>query len=213
MFFVINIYSKNWNHNIFFSPNYLFYIDLCSSDIKCDIRCLSWADKISYMCSSEIRCVFVNCDIFPLILLSDIVSINKLTVILKNIGKCDVKHIMTLPIKRITSVLKVLTYIITNIKAHPVGLSVIIVIMSVSNLCYFIHITCSYEIRCDITCLTWADEISRMCLYEIRCDIVHVFIWDQMWYCTCVHLRSDVILHLFIWELIMWYHVLIRDKM
>jgi len=165
----------------------LFYIDLCSSDIKCDIRCLSWADKISYMCSSEIRCVFGNCDIFPLILLSDIVSINKLTVILKNIGKCDVKHIMTLPIKRITSVLKVLTYIITNIKAHPIRLSVIIVIMSVSTFKLLLFYTYHMFI--------W-DQMWYHMFKLSRWDITHVFIWNQMWYCTCVYMRSDVILYM-----------------
>ena len=38
---------------------------------------------------------------------------------------------MMLPIKTITSVLKVLTYIITNFTAHPKGLAVILVVMSV----------------------------------------------------------------------------------
>ena len=33
--------------------------------------------------------------IFPLISLRDIVNINKLTLILKNIGQCDVKHDIT----------------------------------------------------------------------------------------------------------------------
>jgi hypothetical protein len=49
--------------------------------------------------------------------MSDILSINEfeLTLILKIIGQYDVNHIITLPIKRITSVLKVLTYIIVAI--------------------------------------------------------------------------------------------------
>jgi len=51
---------------------------------------------------------------------SDFVGINELTLILKIIGQCDVKHIMTLPIKTITSVLKVSTYIIT---VRPIGLA------------------------------------------------------------------------------------------
>jgi hypothetical protein len=56
-------------------------------------------------------------------------STNCLT--LKIIGQCDVKHIVTSPIKTITSVLNVSTYIINNIAA--VGLAAILVIISVST--------------------------------------------------------------------------------
>jgi hypothetical protein len=52
---------------------------------------------------------------------SDSVSCNtsdnvlqELTVILKNIGQFDVKYILTSPIKTITAVLKISTYIITS---------------------------------------------------------------------------------------------------
>jgi hypothetical protein len=57
--------------------------------------------------------------------MSDIFSIKELTDIymLNIIGQCDVKHIMTSPIKSETSELKVLTYSITSI----------LVIMSVST--------------------------------------------------------------------------------
>ena len=55
-------------------------------------------------------------------------SINVLTLILEIIGQCDVKPIMTLPIKT-TSVLKNSTNIITR----PIRLTVIQVIMSVST--------------------------------------------------------------------------------
>jgi len=51
----------------------------------------------------------------------------------KFIGQSDVKHIMTSQIKTITSVLKALTYIITNIPARPIGLAEILAIMSVST--------------------------------------------------------------------------------
>ena len=51
--------------------------------------------------------------LFPLILLWDIFSINGETLIPKIMGQCEVKHIMMLPIKTITSVLKVLTYILS----------------------------------------------------------------------------------------------------
>ena len=40
-----------------------------------------------------------NFKIFPLIASSEIVSINELALILKMIGHCEVKHIITLPIK------------------------------------------------------------------------------------------------------------------
>ena len=48
-----------------------------------------------------------NLDIFSLISPSDIVGIKEMTRILKIIGQCDVKHIMTVPIKAITLVLNV----------------------------------------------------------------------------------------------------------
>jgi hypothetical protein len=78
-----------------------------------------------------------NFYIFPLISLSDNVSMmnwpwysDELTMILKFIGHCAIKHIMMIPIKTITSVLKVSIYIII---AHPIRLSVKLVIMSVST--------------------------------------------------------------------------------
>ena len=57
--------------------------------------------------------------ILPLILRRDIFNVNGLTLILKIIGQCDVKHIMTLVIKTIASVLKVRSYIIISITASP----------------------------------------------------------------------------------------------
>ena len=53
--------------------------------------------------------------IFPLISLRDICTINRLNLILKMINRCDVKHMM-LQIKTITSIVKVLSYIITSIQ-------------------------------------------------------------------------------------------------
>ena len=49
------------------------------------------------------------------------------------IGQSDVKHVMTPPIKAITSVLKASTDIITNIPARAIRLAEILVIMSVST--------------------------------------------------------------------------------
>jgi len=51
-----------------------------------------------------------NFEIFPLISGSILVSIHDITVILKIIGQCDVKRIMTLPIKTITAVLNAKQY-------------------------------------------------------------------------------------------------------
>ena len=39
-------------------------------------------------------------DIFPLISVSDIIAMNELTLILEIIAQCDVKHVMTLPLKK-----------------------------------------------------------------------------------------------------------------
>jgi hypothetical protein len=64
-------------------------------------------------------------DIFTLISLSNFVNINKLILILKISGWCDVTD------KSTTSVLKVLTYITTSITT--IGLAVILLIMSVST--------------------------------------------------------------------------------
>ena len=63
----------------------------------------------------------------PLISQRNIFCINKLTVILKILCHCDLKHIMMLQIKTITSVWNVWANIITS----PIRLSVIQMIMSV----------------------------------------------------------------------------------
>lgn len=67
-------------------------------------------------------------DIVYLISGDDIVSIKKLTLILKIIGHCDIKQNMTKKKRH-----EILIYIITSIAAHPVSLAVILVIMSVST--------------------------------------------------------------------------------
>jgi hypothetical protein len=84
-------------------------------------------------------------DIFHLMCAADKVWITELTLnhknitsvsnahvqelILKIIGQCDIKHILTLLIKTIMSVLKISTYIITSV----VRLAAILAIMSVST--------------------------------------------------------------------------------
>jgi hypothetical protein len=52
-----------------------------------------------------------------------------MTLILKIIGQCDVKHILTSQIKTIMPILKISTYIITSITGRPVRLSSILAIM------------------------------------------------------------------------------------
>ena len=85
-----------------------------------------------------------NLDIFHLILPSDILNINKLTVILKMISQSDIKCIMTLSMNTIASVLKVSTYIITSITARPIRLAVILAVMSVSAIIIVVIYTCMY---------------------------------------------------------------------
>jgi hypothetical protein len=63
----------------------------------------------------------------------DIVSINELTLKLKIVGQHDIKSIKTSQMKKTTTVLKVLIYIITSIIAHPTRLTDILTIMSVST--------------------------------------------------------------------------------
>ena len=81
-------------------------------------------------------CNFWQCGIFcfsfdPIV--CDNLNINRLALILKIISQCGANHLLMLQIKTITSVLKVLTYIITSITACPISLTVILVIMSVST--------------------------------------------------------------------------------
>ena len=98
-----------------------------------------------------LKYVISKLDIFPLICATDKVWVTELTWFHKNIrsvrnsngqelnlilkinSQCDVKHISTSLIKTITPVLKILTYIITSIAAHPVGFAEIVVLMSVST--------------------------------------------------------------------------------
>jgi hypothetical protein len=56
-----------------------------------------------------VKCFISNMYIFTLISLNDIVITSELTLTLKIIVQCDIKHIMMLPIKTIMSVLKVST--------------------------------------------------------------------------------------------------------
>jgi hypothetical protein len=51
----------------------------------------------------------------------------------KFMGQSDVRHIKTSQIKTIMSVLKTVMHIITNIPARPLGIAVILAIMSVST--------------------------------------------------------------------------------
>ena len=94
-----------------------------------------------YILSFLIQNIISNVFIFSLISQSDIVSINKFTLILINY-RCDIKHAMMSSIKIVTSVMKVLTYIITStiILSYQI-LAIYIVIVSVlnfKNCCYSI---------------------------------------------------------------------------
>ena len=75
------------------------------------------------------------------------------TCMFKCIGQSDVKHIMTSPIKTITSVLKASTDSITKIQVRPIRLTEILAIMSVSTFCrYSIYLVLSslYHLMCKI---------------------------------------------------------------
>ena len=63
--------------------------------------------------------------------MSDIFSINEKILILKIISQCVVKYIIMSLMKSITSILKVLKYIVTSITAFPTGLAVMLVIIAV----------------------------------------------------------------------------------
>ena len=54
--------------------------------------------------------------------------------ILENIGQCDITLRRLIPKKTITPVFKISTYIISSMTARPIGLAVILAIMSVSTL-------------------------------------------------------------------------------
>lgn len=70
-----------------------------------------------------------NLYIWPLISQSDIVTINRLTLIVEFIGRCDIKHILMLQIKTIINSV----HNITNITAHCIRLTAILVTMFVST--------------------------------------------------------------------------------
>lgn len=79
----------------------------------------------------KVKCMIVDLHIFSLISRRDILSINRLTLILKIFVWCDSK-LMVLPMKTRTSVLKVLTSIISGIAACSNTLAVIILIALMS---------------------------------------------------------------------------------
>ena len=81
---------------------------------------------------------------FPLISMSDNVSSIELTLILEVIVQCDVKHIMMLLMKTMTSLLKVSTYIITSDATHPTGVAVILAIMSRPSKGMLFYIYCRF---------------------------------------------------------------------
>ena len=100
-----------------------------------------------YLSSNHINHIIGKLDILPLlwatvkVWITELTLIHKnirsvsnshvqeLTLILKIISQCDVKHILTSLIKTITLV----TYIITSITARPVRLAEILAVMSVST--------------------------------------------------------------------------------
>jgi hypothetical protein len=89
---------------------------------------------------------------FPLISSSDIFSINTLTMILKIIGSHDIKHIMTLLITTITSVLNVSTNIITSITGRLIRLAVIVVMSALAFITAIIRYISVFALIFSTTC-------------------------------------------------------------
>ena len=80
-----------------------------TSSVSCWVRFVNqnkWPTLLHGRADVTTRYIFIgNLDLFPLISLSNIVIIKQQTPILKIIAQCDIKHIITLLIKTITSVL------------------------------------------------------------------------------------------------------------
>ena len=66
-----------------------------TSDASVNIMLLGLINPCIHLIESHQLYIISNLDNFPLISQSDIFSITELTLILKTIGQCDVKHIMT----------------------------------------------------------------------------------------------------------------------
>jgi hypothetical protein len=86
---------------------------------------------------------------FPLISLSDIVSINKRSLIPEIFGQCDVKHIMILLIKTIMSVLDISTY---NIARFVLTFKTTVIFCMK---CWLVSIKQKVSINNHINCLKW----------------------------------------------------------
>lgn len=91
--------------------------------------CLCW---IFWNDIITILCIIRKLYIFRMISMSDIVSINCMTLILKIIARCDVRQIMTM--HNITSISNVSKYNITSITVRHIGLTAILTIMFVSTI-------------------------------------------------------------------------------
>jgi len=75
--------------------------------------------------------------------------VNGLTLILKNIGQCDLECNMTLPIKTIMSPLKVSTYIITSITHCTIRMAVtqlVMFVLTFITLFIYIFITADHSL-------------------------------------------------------------------
>ena len=150
-------------------------------------------------------------DIFSLMCGTDKVWITKLTLNYKIlgqivtrmrqfIGQSDVKHIITSLITTITSVLKALTDIITNIPAHSSRVTEILAIMSVS--------TFKIDIILYLLCVEIKEKIykSLIKLYFRSNKTKKYSYKDQNYVCSCSY--SCFLDFLFLWALF----VLILDK-
>ena len=120
-----------WSHWVKLSVSgnlHIFFFDLTEWSYQYQVICtFFFFDLTEWSYQYQVICTF-----FSLISLSEVISINKLALILK-ISHCKLKPIMTILIKKtITSALKVSTYI-TKITARSIGLTAILAILSVST--------------------------------------------------------------------------------
>ena len=122
-----------WSHHVILSVStfdltmwYCQYQPLISpSDI---VSINLWSHQV-ILSVSTFDLTMWYCQYQPLISPCDIVSINRLLWY----WKCYVKYIIMLLIKTIPSVSQISSYIITSITAHPISLTAILLIMSIST--------------------------------------------------------------------------------
>ena len=112
----------------------------------------------------------------------DSVSINEPTMTVNIIGQCDNKNITTLPTKTIMLVLNVLIYIITSITAHPIRLTVILAILSVSTFITAIILYTMYDSKKLIWLCTFLKKKIILWILSYVFSHLYPYFWIQKLY-------------------------------